>query len=704
MEDRDEESNESKTPEGSVVTERLLQRDETDSAEPGEPADEADESEQTEQDKQSEPAEPGEPHKLGDSATIRKILLGIVDLSLAVVALFFFLFGGLVYVNDGSSAAPGSRGRYLYNIAKYGPTIFPVLFSAIVGGALKTFATWRMQIGTRIGLVEQLVGSNTVAGALFTQARLRAANTLALSIICLWALSPLGSQAALRAINIVDEFNNSTRDLVVLETFAPYCFGLGSRAVDYATRKVIPPAAAALQSVRMLESRNQDLWGNIRLPAIEKLSSNVLDSSWINISEDDSLDYSSLIGVPVASLPLAGNHTLTISGSYINVDCPILELLPTKSIEIPGNMRYLPKQFGALAGNNFTKIPSIDSTDGSNSRWSTCHENTLRLSISQPRQTKVYSLLTSFRDGKNSNREARALIWESISPEEDADVYEVLEDLEDDTRKDAPKGAQIRAGYRVSHAECNLYTTYVDVKMQCQEGSCLPYSARRSPNPPRDRNWTVFDMQYPYKDAESFVETFCSMFPEDSGQVPTVSYMIDPFNAISTKSRSHVALIPREAFETRLAHLINSQFLLSISASDVTGLFNDESARSLTTNNVTLTTMTREERVRCSIPWLAVLFFSSAVLFMIAIAAFVLRLRVLVPDVLGSLALGMLDNRCEKVMGSSVLHGEDKMTKMKDVRIMLGDVEPHAEIGRIALAAPLENSVVGRVQKDKFYW
>ncbi|KAL6363097.1 hypothetical protein LRP88_02501 [Fusarium phalaenopsidis] len=584
-----------------------------------------------------------EPGRLEGPWGLKRLLGSLLDLTLAIAALLFVLFGGMIYMNHDTS----------------GPTVFPVLFAAIVGAALKTFAAWRLQNGTRIGLIEQLVGSHTVAEAVFTQIRLKAYNILAIVILLLWCLSPLGSQAALRAISTSQAFRNSTGNLTVLETFGRFEYIATGSYLSHARRMLVPPAIASMLSARLLQSRNQDIWGNIRVPMIERLTDNTSDTSWIDVSNVTELEYSSLVGVPVAGLPNQGNHTFNFSASYINPKCTTLEVRPEMMIPVD--------------------LPDFNSSDGSNCNWTAVQpEYTLRVSLSQPcwNPHAIESLSEKYRSGKD--RTARVFLWESRT-----------------------------FGQKThSYAECHLYTTYVDVKMHCQGTLCSPISVRRSPKPPRHGNWTVLDVAHNFHEPEGFVNIFATMFPGSNvsgGQTPTIIYLVEPFNALSAKNDTEPAALPRATFETRLAHLVNSELLLGIQPGDVAGGLTEENVNNVSVNVVEMETYTRGETVQYNKLWLIMLLASSTILFGVAMAAIVVRFRILVPEVLGSLALGMLDNRCDDIKHSSFMSGDDKMSKMKEVKVMLGDVEPHAEIGRIALAAPMEDVVVGKVQKGKFY-
>ncbi|KAM0231317.1 hypothetical protein ACHAP5_011127, partial [Fusarium lateritium] len=66
-----------------------------------------------------------------------------------------------------------------------------------------------------------------------------------------------------------------------------------------------------------------------------------------------------------------------------------------------------------------------------------------------------------------------------------------------------------------------------------------------------------------------------------------------------------------------------------------------------------------------------------------------LRAITLVPDVLGTLAIITLDNRCEKdLQKASMLDGLERSRLLKNVSIKLGNVKQDSPSGRIGFAAP----------------
>ena len=505
---------------------------------------------------------------------------------------------------------------------------------------MKTFATWKIQRGTTLGLVEQLLGSHKISGAFLTQARFQAFNLLGLLIITLWCLSPLGSQASLRVVSIKPNYLRNSVDLTTLNAFTAYKYGVGEN-VGQAATVIIGPFAAALFSANLLKDRNQDLWGNIRLPSIERLTHNE-SIAWVDIADPTNVDYPSLVGLPVAGLPRE-NTTFTLVGSYLNIECD--------TFNTAGNV-----------STNYTSLKPGGSTDDF---WNADTSSTFfTIAISQSFQD---ILVTS-----NGTRDPRRLIWDSPG----------------------------------THAECKFYTTYVDVNISCTSNVCSSTSIRRSPQPPRDRNWTVFDLINTIN-VDGFFATFNHSFPDvgfAATQSPIVEYFTSPYNTVSPNDVGKVYSVGKEIFELRLAQLLNSQLLLGIDSPSLTGNFNATSTDvGITPVALLGTQFTEQDLVHCDRAWLGILVAASLTLFFIAAVAAILRLITLVPDVLGTLSLAMLDNRCRTVMGNTAWTNDERVVTLKGIRVQLGDVQPDADVGRIGLAAPVEEEGVKEVRRGRYF-
>jgi hypothetical protein len=530
---------------------------------------------------------------------------------------------------------------------------------------MRAFATWRVQKGTTIGLVEQLLGSTSISGAFLTQISLQAFNFLGVGVIVIWCLSPLGSQASLRVIYDDTQYLSKVSVLTALNVYTSFSLGgANGMPLDFTSA----PFTAALASYRLLSTRTQDLWGNIRIPQLHPIES-FNDGNWHSFPNIRNVTYSALVGLPLSAIPTTGNTTFTMSTSYLNLSCPIFE---------PDQNESTYTNYDSTIHKSDPLPAPLGATD---CFWDSNNSTGFLMAISGPCSDEI-----------QATRDARTLVFESLN---------------------------INSTYqRRLHAECQLYTTYLDVNVSCIETICSTIAARLSPDPPRDSNWTGFDVNEgialgPAEFVNAFTYSFsASYLTADKVREyvnPIVKYLSDPENALfpGPTGTSIIPITPaynqsKSVFETRLGQLLNSHYLIEIRpAIIIEGFGLNLTDLGLNATTIKSTTTTSIPIVRCNKAWLAVLIACSMVVFFVGIAG---CLFTLVPDVLGTMSLAMLDNRCEEVsVGGSTISGDKKATALRNVNVRLGDVEPWAEVGNIALAGPVEKSLVDEVRGNRLY-
>lgn len=302
-------------------------------------------------------------------------------------------------------------------------------------------------------------------------------------------------------------------------------------------------------------------------------------------------------------------------------------------------------------------------------------------------------------------RNARKMIWESFE-------RGAAGDLDDRSP--------------ITRAVCDITTTYVDTNVTCDrlDGSqstntCNLSSVRRSVDPHYHGNWTILDVVIPSftKLVALFpagvVYPLTNMFPsaETSGGLqPALGYFIDPFHAVGlTSSNMHIGpkTVDRKSFETRLAQLFNSVLYLGISPSAFTGSPNmteiTAEGNEIKDSPITLAAQNThlQNVVRCNRPWLVVLIVSSVVIFCFALAGAYLHMITLAPDLLGSVCVALLQNKIEGVTGSTTWSSDQWSKNLRDTKLYLGDVQPDADVGCIALTTSAQevapSSIKGRL-------
>ncbi|KAI5365058.1 hypothetical protein Slin15195_G045960 [Septoria linicola] len=144
----------------------------------------------------------------------------VVDICLAIAALYFVMFGTLAYRYQ-ETPVKDNVVVFLLRAARLGPTILPIVFAGIVGRCLTAIAAWRLERGITIGAMEYLLGSRTVFSVVTPPIRLRTLHYLAPLLVLLCALSPLGGQANLRVISRTPQVDNSTASFSFLDSLSP---------------------------------------------------------------------------------------------------------------------------------------------------------------------------------------------------------------------------------------------------------------------------------------------------------------------------------------------------------------------------------------------------------------------------------------------------------------------------------------------------
>lgn len=505
-------------------------------------------------------------------------------------------------------------------------------------------------------------------------------NFVAVFTVLLWCLSPLGSQASLRVISIVSSYPGNPVELTTLNTFTPYQYGY-NQGVTEAITSVANPMAASLSAASLLATRNQDLWGNIRFPVIENLEKN--STGWMDIPRNNNLTYASLVGVPVIGLPSSGNTSFTLPGSYLSITCPVFDTMH------------------ALNFTNFTGPDAPSPGNGDDCSWTSAWGGyQFKIAISEP-------CSNSLNASMERTRNARKMIWESWE-----------RGYADDEKHRSP----------ITRAICDITTTYVDANVTCEslDGSqstntCNMSSARRSVDESHfHKNWTIFDVNFPgdaklpirYNQGLLYILT--TMFPtieQNGGLQPLIGYFIDPYHAVGNLFGENL-MSPQtttpEVFGTRLSQLFNSVLYLGISPSAFTGSVNmteiTRKGSSIKDTPVKLTARNThlQNIVRCNRPWLVILIISSVVIFCFALVGAYLHIITIAPDLLGSISVALLQNKIEGIVGSSTWSSDEWSKNMRDIKLWLGDVQPEADVGRLALTTAAQDVPPGSI-KGRLY-
>ncbi|KAG9251024.1 uncharacterized protein F5Z01DRAFT_628340 [Emericellopsis atlantica] len=263
---------------------------------------------------------------------IRKVTPGVetlaADVSCLAVPLGLLGFAIAVLCHDGREATPEAIAKWVNvaSIVHQLSTLFPVMFAAIVGRLMVQVARYRLEQGSTLGTLEQLLGSRTVGGAVLSPFHLKGVNLLAVGLLLLWVFSPLGAQSILRMLlpqlssrvqdSGVQYFDTRAKSLLSDYTASSAGSAISSQvAIDLFgtiyTSLLLAPS--------VVKNDTMDLWGNVKIPLLPASSSSA-SSSWRELKQGDIPRYSAMVGIPLLNVS-EGNTSFTLESSYISLDC-----------------------------------------------------------------------------------------------------------------------------------------------------------------------------------------------------------------------------------------------------------------------------------------------------------------------------------------------------------------------------------------------
>lgn len=206
-----------------------------------------------------------------------------------------------------------------------GPTIFAIVFAAIVGRFLKSLAATFLEHGTTVGLIECLLGGRTVARAIALPFSVQFVHPVMIVLLIIWSMSPLGGRAALRVVSSrlsEERFASTFHYLDVMSS--PYIISGASARQAYGN-VVLAAFNAALSSPASAKSASQDLYGNLKIPMIEPLAASKTPNQdgWFDIPSGDTVTYSSLTGLPFLGVDPGHEAEFSIQSSYRHTTCSL---------------------------------------------------------------------------------------------------------------------------------------------------------------------------------------------------------------------------------------------------------------------------------------------------------------------------------------------------------------------------------------------
>ncbi|RAQ73473.1 hypothetical protein COH20_004965 [Aspergillus flavus] len=249
---------------------------------------------------------------------IGSLLLNLLGVSTAVLYLVLI---AIVIKRNGNPVdkADWNRIQTAMNLAA---TLFPLAFAAVIGRMNQQLATWKLERGVSVGVLEQLFGSSTFFNTVITQVSVRSIKLLAFILIILWCISPLGSQSILRMLHtkpttitrpIDITYGNDTE--LSTHTFIPSTTFTKAEAMYQ----------ESLLSPDVVKHSPLDIFRRLKIPLV-----NLRDSSdWIELDTENT-DYSSLTGIVIDGVKdVNGETEFTMEAPYYNLHMSSVEGEPT---------------------------------------------------------------------------------------------------------------------------------------------------------------------------------------------------------------------------------------------------------------------------------------------------------------------------------------------------------------------------------------
>ena len=177
-------------------------------------------------------------------------------------------------------------------------------------------------------LLEQLIGSQSLAGAIERIVLLRRFGIIGTTIIILWLLSPLGGQCSLRILAIANTNITEQRHIYYFNVSSTLSYNKSSFSSSISL-DIDAPILRAQLLASLIEPDSVldspvDLWNNVKLPRLDELSpfkDPAPGNPWIFINKTADTVWSSLSGLIIQGLPITGISAFTLESYYIDASC-----------------------------------------------------------------------------------------------------------------------------------------------------------------------------------------------------------------------------------------------------------------------------------------------------------------------------------------------------------------------------------------------
>ena len=605
------------------------------------------------------------PQPLRPDSNVR--LLGLaVSLVLCLLPISFIVLAILAKRLDGE-VSPSISGENVKRWTMLAPSIFPIVFAAIVAQSMRNVARYNLERGWMLKYIEQFTGSQSLSGMISTQARLGLVDLTGIALILMWLISPLGGQASLRLLSTRTTVAESTGQIgfANLSATDATTFSAFRDGSTYQTTMNGLYTTSLLSSLSVKNSP-QDIWGNVKIPTFESLPPSADESGYKSIPDGvDDTDWASLIGLPVTGLKQGTTLTSNISASYYYVNCSSMQGLNGRS--------DWPAKLGAPKSINNTNF------------WG-------------PSQ---YQLLFF-----NNTPQRQSLAGPSLGMLFIAWSGEII----------TANGFAFPSNVTVGN--CTIAPSFIDVQVACKDLSCRAAGARRSSSerPPSNTNTekTLWGSLLDQDSGEqrNFLDFWSTADNATSAGMisPTLNYLggaeAFPFVSPATsafqfgQAAARLYELDLNDVSRRLRTLLNTYWQSSLGTLSYNGTIARDSPALMTPSeadvvqptlvmNLSDATVRHETTVyECDTRWFAITLIASGFLLIVGVVGFAARCACVGPDLLGSFTtvLRMNSETARLLNGNSSTLDSGAIAKAnRDLVVALQDTKPEQDVGLVGV-------------------
>ncbi|KAJ4258856.1 hypothetical protein NW762_007943 [Fusarium torreyae] len=573
-------------------------------------------------------------------------------------------------------------GEHVLNLTLISPTIFPIIFAAVVSRFFKNLARWRLEKrkGIELATLEQIYGSQNLAGAVERLLFVRTQVLIGFIIVLVWGISPLGGQSAARLLNKAQAGTSKTGSIYYAHPAYQRSWAQGASGLQDSRGSINTLYTASLLASPTQKSSPVDLWELPKIPqwphGFDPDAKRTINQETF-VSEDEF--YTSMLGMKVQGLdivPGAAQYDFTVRKSYFDVDCNS----PETGLTFNESSRYLrnntamsfkelspqtaPGQgmYSSFASSIY--LPSLEYLDIVNT--------TVELD-ELPAATMIYATMQRRPEGGFDGRYAlfncsmRPLIVET----------DILCNFTSNTSTSCRATHQKRVTGHPASPSDPILVSWVLASVQDIVTS----------------EWRVAEGKTDY-DIMSSTDNYLAGEKYPFARNPSVDW-----GNISTKD-----------FSRRLTTAFNTYWEATLNPFNHTSVsFQSEPAAELlnftfirnTMNQTEAVATTRYDVYSVNRRWVTVLMITTVCLQVLAVGGLALQALIRGPDILGFASSLTRENaHMDLSPGGSALDGPARARALKNLRVHLADIYPGNDKGYIALKAVYTDGDAG--ERDEY--